>query len=347
MHIRLILFLFLLLCSKATFAERLLVGTYYFDGWSGMRSSKSAFSEYPEAPTHLTKKLFNNFSERMPIWGWRDDEVSIMEHQIDLASENGIDFFMFCWYFSDNKGAININKIESDALHTSIQLFMKARNKHKMKFAVMITNHSGSEIIGKDQWIATMEYLSTHYFNDPQYLKVNDCPVVEFYVPTPAHDNILDLRNVVKKNGYEDLCFFSCGKFFPDAQINGWYNIREKESGISEERNYTLLTSHVEKCWYWKPNNYNVIPVVMAGWDKRPWENKESSLYYTRRSPKLFKNHFEQAVKCIQSSHPKIPMIMIYAWNEIGEGGYLVPTLGDPKAQYLKQIKKVRKQYHQ
>lgn len=34
-------------------------------------------------------------------------------------------------------------------------------------------------------------------------------------------------------------------------------------------------------------------------------------------------------------------LLLIYAWNELGEGGYLVPTKGDPKAQYLKVVKEV------
>lgn len=29
-------------------------------------------------------------------------------------------------------------------------------------------------------------------------------------------------------------------------------------------------------------------------------------------------------------------MILIYAWNEYGEGGYIAPTVGDPKGKYLK-----------
>ena len=24
-----------------------------------------------EAPTHLTEKLYNDYNERQPIWGWR------------------------------------------------------------------------------------------------------------------------------------------------------------------------------------------------------------------------------------------------------------------------------------
>lgn len=40
-----------------------------------------------------------------------------------------------------------------------------------------------------------------------------------------------------------------------------------------------------------------------------------------------------------RSCKPK--MILIYAWNEYGEGGYIAPTVGDPKGKYLKMIKEV------
>jgi hypothetical protein len=38
---------------------------------------------------------------------------------------------------------------------------------------------------------------------------------------------------------------------------------------------------------------------------------------------------------------PKERIVLIYAWNELGEGGYLVPTKGDPEAAKLKAIKEV------
>jgi hypothetical protein len=34
-------------------------------------------------------------------------------------------------------------------------------------------------------------------------------------------------------------------------------------------------------------------------------------------------------------------IVLIYAWNELGEGGYLVPTKDDPNAAKLKMIKSV------
>jgi hypothetical protein len=34
-------------------------------------------------------------------------------------------------------------------------------------------------------------------------------------------------------------------------------------------------------------------------------------------------------------------IVLIYAWNELGEGGYMVPTKGDPEGDYLKALRSV------
>ena len=54
---------------------------------------------------------------------------------------------------------------------------MKARNKHKMKFALLIANHQGARIEGEDNWLKAMDYMAEIYFQDSQYLKVENKPV--------------------------------------------------------------------------------------------------------------------------------------------------------------------------
>jgi hypothetical protein len=79
------------------------VGAYYFDGWAGHnRYANSGESWAKNAPTHLTRRFVNEFPEREPIWGWRDDSQEIMEKQITLAAENGVEFFLYCWYWRDS-----------------------------------------------------------------------------------------------------------------------------------------------------------------------------------------------------------------------------------------------------
>src|SRR5690606_38651836 len=80
------------------------IGAYYFDGWAGRNIHANDPNEpwAKNAPSHLTRRMLKEFPQREPVWGWRDDSLAIMERQIDLAADNGIDFFLFCWYWRDN-----------------------------------------------------------------------------------------------------------------------------------------------------------------------------------------------------------------------------------------------------
>ena len=49
---------------------------------------------------HSTISVRSWSIQREPVWGWRDDRLEIMERQIDLAADNGIAFFAFCWYWA-------------------------------------------------------------------------------------------------------------------------------------------------------------------------------------------------------------------------------------------------------
>ena len=61
------------------------VGVYYFDGWAG-KNRKADDPNEPWAknvPTHVTRRMLEDFPEREPVWGWWDNSMSIMERQID------------------------------------------------------------------------------------------------------------------------------------------------------------------------------------------------------------------------------------------------------------------------
>ncbi len=162
------------ICSKATLFALLLVitgstwnisaretkhnmklGAYYFAGWAGKNPLDDGTPEYAWAkgmPTHFTKKLAKGFTGGTPVWGWRDDTQELMERQIDLAADNGISYFSFCWYWKDNKGPINVPAIEEDSKHLPMQMFMKVKNNARMEFCLLVANHSGFEIVGEEAW---------------------------------------------------------------------------------------------------------------------------------------------------------------------------------------------------
>ena len=63
--------------------------------------------------------------------------------------------------------------------------------------------------------------------------------------------------------------------------------------------------------------------------------------YYTGDTPEAFGKLLSEAIKWMDENPEKTlkeRIALIYAWNELGEGGYLVPTKGDPEAKKLKTI---------
>lgn len=332
------------------------VGVYYFDGWSG----KSRYANDPaqpwtkNAPTHLTKRLVEEFPEREPVWGWRNDSQEIMERQIDLAAENGVDFFLFCWYWRDNQGRLNEKAIDELPHHTSLKLYLNARNKKKIKFALLVANHAGSEIIGTENWQAAIKYWAP-YLKDKQYVKADGKPlIVLFGTGDEAINNeqLAAMQAAVKKEGFSSgISIAGCGS--QARKKAGFthtthYNVIPGYASGSEEHKYQELVDATKA--QWSGTTYQpYIPLLTAGWDKRPWEGPDGldqaeGWYYPDRTPEQFKQFLEDAVQWMKD-HPtqtsKERLVLVYAWNELGEGGYLVPTKGDPEAVYLKQIKNV------
>jgi hypothetical protein len=91
---------------------------------------------------------------------------------------------------------------------------------------------------------------------------------------------------------------------------------------------------------------------VTAGWDPRAWQPPEKAndpsgywVYYPDRTPAQVADFTARAKKWIESNpdattHEKL--LLIYAWNELGEGGYICPTksVGDA---YLKAVRSALK----
>ncbi|ODS84535.1 MAG: hypothetical protein ABS46_03225 [Cytophagaceae bacterium SCN 52-12] len=327
------------------------IGAYYFDGWAG-RNRHADNPDEPwakNAPTHLTRRFVEEFSEREPVWGWRDDDLEIMEKQIDLAADNGISFFLFCWYWRDNKGTINPEAIGALPHHTSLNLYMKARNKHRIKFGLLVANHTGSEIIGPENWGEAVKYWLP-YFNDPQHITVEGKPLVVLFDSKGIdEEGLARMQQAARAGGIDGIAIAGCGSASPKGFTHRThYNIIPGYAAGSEAHPYSELVAAHLKNWSGSGEK-PYIPEVTVGWDKRPWEgasglNQKPGWYFPERTVDQFKDFLKKAITWMDE-HPEETtrerIVLLYAWNELGEGGYLVPTKGDPEAKYLKAVKEV------
>lgn len=331
---------------------RAMVGAYYFDGWSG----RSELADDPNeawaknAPTHLTRKLVEDFPQREPVWGWRDDSLEIMERQIDLAADHGVAFFAFCWYWHDNGQAINEDAIKTDPKQTSLRLFLKARNNHRMKFCLLVANHEGHEIKGTANWKRAGEFWMP-YLTHKQYLTVGGKPfIIIFGAGGGDKAGFSAMQETAFKAGLPGLAIAGCahGPVTPEMGFTHrtHYNVTEGYTAGSKDVPFSKLVDSNRAQWRGS-REQPYIPIVTAGWDKRPWEGKgglgaKEGWYYTGRTPDLLGNFLSDAISWMDK-HPDQTtterIVLIYAWNEFGEGGYIAPTKGDPDGKYLKAVR--------
>jgi hypothetical protein len=336
------------------------LGAYYFAGWSGKCPYDDGTPENAWAkgmPTHYTKKLATEFSGRTPIWGWRDDTQELMEREINLAADNGIAYFSFCWYWADNKGPINQNKIESDSKHLPMNLFMKARNNNRMEFCLLVANHGGFEIIGTEAWKQAADYWIENYFKHPSYLRVDGKPVIVIFSTKGSDkEGLAYLQKAARKAGFPGVFVAGCGNCSPEEgyQAQTWYNTKPRE-GLNKEEIYPfkMLADWNRSAWDKNNKELQCIPTATQGWDCRPWDapngeglgkGSAGSPHFQKATAKEFEQYIKSMVNWMDANPTqatKDRLGLIYAWNEIGEGGWLVPCKDDPKGAYLKAIRRV------
>jgi hypothetical protein len=324
-------------------APRARVGVYYFDGWAGKHRQADSAAWARNAPTHLTERMLKDFADREPIWGWRDDTPAIMEQQIGWAADHAIDFFSFCWYWGKDPKAIR-----EDPKHVGLELYLKAKNNARLRFCLMIANHQGFLFDGTGEWKKAWD-VWLPYLKHKQYVTVGGRPLLIVFNPANGDKTGFEyLQQAAAKAGLRGLAIAACGEgstamgFTHRTRYNvvpGWFK------GHEAHKYRELFEAH-KATWKGSPRQ-PCIPALAAGWDSRPWEGPSGykpCWYYPDRTPEQFASFVRQAIEWMEKNPTQTTaekLMLIFAWNEYGEGGWLAPTKGDPTGKYLKALRAV------
>ncbi|MDO8683526.1 MAG: glycoside hydrolase family 99-like domain-containing protein [Armatimonadota bacterium] len=225
-------------------------------------------------------------------------------------------------------------------------------------FVVMVTNHmpvASPEL---------PEYLTKHFFSQPNYFKIDGKPWVIFWSPgdliketgsaEKAKEFLETIRESAKKAGFPGAYVTACvgytGEPSPkkikeakDCAFDGAcaYNYAFARGGKEAPLNgpdgnsYKYRFMDFEKDV--RPNHtriYNILAdnfgtdYIAATCPMQDWRGgRKGGAVMCGASPEQFKLMLQEAKEVIQKRNLR-PILTVEAWNELGEGAYCEPNLG-------------------
>jgi hypothetical protein len=309
------------------------VGVYYFPGW------KTASQWQP----------IRRYPERRPVLGWyREGDPEVADWHIKWAVEHGITFFAYDWYWSQGTRQLE------HALHDGL---FRARYRHLLKFCLLWANHNAPGTSTPDDCEAVTRYWIEQYFRRPEYLRVDDRPVVIIFstdrldadLGAAAVKSAFDaMRRCCREAGLKDLYLVACvgeagqarqaaAEGYDAVTAYNWPGLGVPTGQLVAPFE-TLLPGYRERWRHildlgqptlWLP--------ICGGWDSRPWHG-DNNLVRFGRTPDLFRRHLLDARALLPVSAPApaaatsgtvtntaANLVLIEAWNEFGEGSYIEP----------------------
>ena len=344
---------FALLTSLPAVAEGYAIGVYYYPGWSPV-FKRPDHQPDPWQPIRA-------FPERQPELGWyRDDQVETVEKQLQWMSQYGISFVTFDWYWGAGCAEPE----------TAVRAYLRAPSRAKVKYALLWANHFKVADAAL-QWDKMVDFWLQQHLQNPEYLRVDDQPVVFIFSGDFLRDNaaasgtsaraLIDraqakaraagLKGIHFVLGTPALEYWVKG-FAVDAGFSALsaYNYHQGYAGSPASatrvsHSFRVLVSAYRMQWRWMLDNSKLpyfLPMT-SGWDSRPWGGSKEDPLHDRSvsTPDEFEAHL-RAAKSMMDAHPEKTrkMGIICCWNEFGEGSYIEPTKGNGFG-YLERIRAV------
>ena len=311
-----------------------------------------------------------HYQPKVPLWGYElDNDPKVMERWIDLATDHGVNTFIFDWYWFNNGSFLE------SCLNDG---FLKAPNNRKMNFYIMWADHD----VARNYWNVhrykdddsrlwngaidwpnfkiVVQRVIEQYFKQPNYYKIQGEPVFSVF----SLDNLIKtfgsleetckgldyFRAEVKKAGFPGLHI----QLMTGGEPNDHFLNQIKTLGISSLTLYNWGGPHPEDYIQWGTEAFERLekwseavsipyfPNASIGWDDTPRfpHKTQKDVVHFNQSPRSFAA-FLQKAKEYCDNHPEQPkLITIYAWNEWVEGAYLLPDV-KYGFDYIQAVKEV------
>lgn len=321
--------------SKSTYVPRPVpvessydVGLYYFPGWS-------LYSHWDP---------IRNFPGRMPALGYyAEGDPQVLDWQIKWAVEHGVKFFAVDWFwFGAGQAAPS-----GEQPNNFLEAYSAAVYRKYMKFCLVYADGPGATASSNAEFQKIVQTWIEKYFSQPEYFKIDGKPVIFIVDPGfldsnlggSAAQSLEDARKLAQKAGLKGIYFVAStvpsqiGEFQADGyDALSAYNYPWVGTNDPDESPYSGMVSGYSEIWD-SIISETTLPYLIPttpDWDNRPWATYDApfELVRTGSTPELFEQMLENAKTRIDSG--KAPQVLLVeAWNEIGEGSYVEPTAGE------------------
>ena len=344
-----------------TALRRPLVGAIRWDAWTQW-AGEHDFGPYEKC---LGPKEWHY---RVPFFGKvvsddkvavRGDTPEVMDQEIAYAAAAGLDYWAFDWYHP--RGWPN-----ADTMTRSLDLYLSSKRRDDISYCLILLG--GAHFGPKEEWPATVDGL-VQRFQAANYQKVlGGRPLVYLFdvdshlkywgegAAAKAPLDLLRQRSVAAGAGdpYLALMIWQPSASVKTLQALGadaFSAYVNPPGNENQELPYSQALSLNR--WFWEDARQTgkpLIPTVTAGWDYRPMKRPEfpdrslQSSWFAQAKPEELADHLRNALDYVRQ-YPKVceaDSVIIYAWNEFSEGGWICPTLNEGAAR-LDAIRRVLK----
>jgi hypothetical protein len=328
------------------------VGAYYFSGWAhGQNDNLSPL---------LTASPLRRYE---PLIGWYDDSQHQIDQSIDQAANAGLTFFAFDWYDLARSPYATDRR-----LNDGLRFYLTSSERRRLKFCIVFVDQAPFLPRAQDWPGLVQTWL--RYFRQPDYVRVRGKPLFIIFSPgnmrrmfgssANVHRALDYLRLQARRHGLPGITVAVGATVTPHGNPWNYGRLAHEGYDVTTGYNYhdvggeqprvpipySRLVQDNEAMWErvatHLPQPY--IPVITLGWDQRFSAREQPMAYlYTGRTPVAFTCYAAAARRWIDT-HPQRTvrerLVLIYAWNEIGEGGALIPNRTDGYA-YTNAVRRV------
>jgi hypothetical protein len=332
------------LMLRAEEASRPMIGAIRWDGWYGEGGvAKAVESSLGQPKYHFRLPWFARVTGEGGV-SINGDSQTIMEQEIAYAARCGLNYWAFVDYLHEAPGmSIGLNR------------YLAAQEKKGVRYC-LVEEGARLDKIGVQAWTSLVEH-----FRHPDYQTVLDGRPLLFLFGSTTRLGKAEWDELKRQSTAAGMkapyLVLLGGNAAADRLSLGFDAVSEYACAgkgyTTDPETYAKLTTHEvrQKLWEkWRRDSTPCITFATAGWDTRPRQERpppwcswvtatpdatpplqqKPLLDAVTATPDELAQHLREAIEWTMANRDLNPAnaILIYAWNEHDEGGWLQPTLG-------------------